>query len=126
MRSDRSANRSVAARTRPESRTDSWAMELSRGYGRGIGVGRHAVALCAEAAGLLARGDRGCLDHAEQQETDGRRRAEQHRRLTACEVGGGFQKLVDGLVTDLAREVVDAFGRLAREAGELRRGGIEF
>src|SRR5215831_2757812 len=114
MRSDRSANRSVAARTRPESRTDSWAMELSRGYRRRIGVRRHTVALRAEAVDPVVRGDRGCLDHAEQQETDRRRSAEQHRRLTACELGGGFQKLIDALAANLAGEVVDPLGRLAR------------
>src|ERR1051325_8094349 len=101
-------------------------MELSRGYRRRIRVRRHAVTLLADATDLLARDARGGLDHAEQQESDGGRRAEQHRRLTAREVGGGFQKLIDGLVANLAGEVVDAFGRLAREAGQLRRGGVEF
>src|ERR1051326_5046032 len=101
-------------------------MELSRGYRRRIRVRRHAVTLLAEATDLLARDARGGLDHAEQQESDAGRRAEQHRRLTAREVGGGFQKLIDGLVANLAGEVVDAFGRLAREAGQLGRGGGGF
>src|SRR5437660_3177585 len=123
MRSDRSANRSVAARTRPESRGDSWAMELPRDYRRRFGVRRDAVALLAKPVGLCVRGG---LEHAEEKEADGRRRAEQQRRLAPREIGGGFQQLLDGLVANLAGEVVDALGRLAREAGKLRRRRVEF
>src|SRR4029077_8704298 len=78
MRSDRSANRSVAARTRPESRRGSWAMELPRDYRRRFGVRRDAVTLLAEVGGFLAGG---ALDHAKQQEPAGRRRSEQQRGL---------------------------------------------
>src|SRR5262249_22718033 len=110
IRSDRSANRSVAARTRPESRTESWAMELPRGYRRRLGMRRHAVAPLAEAIGFFARSG---LEHAEQQEAAGGGQAEQQRRLAPREVGGGFQQFVDRFVANVVGEFVDALGRLA-------------
>src|SRR5215469_8896548 len=111
MRSERSANRSVAARTSPESRSDSWAMELSRGYRRRFGKRRDAVSVFGEAGRFACRARSG-LDHAEQKEPAGRRRREQHRRLAAREIRGRFQNLLDALFTNVVGEIFDVPGRL--------------
>src|SRR5215472_1675485 len=107
MRSDRSANRSVTERIRTDSRNVSWAMELSRGYRGRFRMRRpDVIRFKAPISGHC----RGALDQAEQKETAGRRRPEQNRGLTPREIRRRLDQVLDRLVANILREVVDAPG----------------
>src|SRR5262249_28163937 len=125
MRSDRSANRSVTERIRTDPRNVSWAMELSRGYRGRFRMRRpDVIRFKASISGPFQAG-RAALDQAEQKETAGRRRPEQDRGLTPREIRRRLNQVLDRFVANILREVVDTSGGFAREAGKLRRVGVE-